>query len=109
MEEMLLELLDERMKRCTEERERELLRTAAHLIKCKGCADTRCVNLLFDELAHCLLQIENIFLTELKMFCTVISCPSGFMERPATSAINQCPVKRSSLQQMDPLNLIKAE
>merc|ERR1719370_2046440 len=41
VEEMLLELLDERMKRGTEERERELLRAAAHLIKCKGCADTR--------------------------------------------------------------------
>ena len=45
LEEMMLRLLEERGKRCTEEREKELLRTAAHMIKCKkGCDDARYSN-----------------------------------------------------------------
>ena len=40
-DEMVLRLLDERMKRCIEEGEKEFLCMAAHLINCKGCQDTR--------------------------------------------------------------------
>ena len=42
LDEMMLRLLEEKEKRCTEERQREFFRTAAHLIKCRrGCEDTR--------------------------------------------------------------------
>ena len=39
LDEMIMGLLKERERRCEEEGERELLRIAAHLIKCKGCDD----------------------------------------------------------------------
>ena len=39
LDKMIVTLLKERERRCEEEGERELLRIAAHLIKCKGCDD----------------------------------------------------------------------
>ena len=39
LDEMIVTLLKERERRCEEEGEREVLRIAAHLIKCKGCDD----------------------------------------------------------------------
>ena len=39
LDEMIIGLLEERERRCEKEGEREVLRIAAHLIKCKGCDD----------------------------------------------------------------------
>ena len=39
LDKMIVRLLKEREKRCEKAGEREVLRIAAHLIKCKGCDD----------------------------------------------------------------------
>ena len=53
MDEISLRLFEERGKR-RKEGEKELLRMAAHVFKCKGCSNTRFTDNVHDHYIHCL-------------------------------------------------------